>query len=249
MTVTLESLTFRNLQAQPYGYAEVDVTAGLAPRRWTIQGLLTPAEWLALLGIFETWRDNRLGDDATLTTYVTGATVSFSGTSVGKSWSSVACWFTSSPAGDAAGAFVSASFDLVDANEALAALKREEERALEAEDYETSVNGTYTVGGVTLTLLENADGYGWGPEGERTASGTLVLSGPIGVIRAKKLNGYTNESGWAALRSWYESMAQQQPSTGVWYPVRPPEMTRRRVLVNGALTVRCVVDMELWEVP
>jgi hypothetical protein len=249
MTVTLGSLTFQSLQAQPYGYSEVDTVAGLAPRRWNVEGLVRPADWLTLLGIFESWRNSRKADDDTLTTLAVGSTVSFSGTAAGKSWSNVACWFTAPPTGDAAGAYISVGFELIDATEALEALKREQERSVEAEDYEASINGTYTVGGVTLTLLENPDGYGWGPEGERTASGSMVLNGPIGVIRAKKLNGYTDEAGWSALQTWYEAIALTQPVTGEWYPIRPPEMSRRRVLVNGAMVTRCTIDLELWRVP
>lgn len=249
MTVTLGSLTFQSLQAQPYGYSEVDTVAGLAPRRWSIEGLLKPSDWLTLLGIFEAWRDSRKGDQDTLSSLAVGATVNFSGTAAGKTWSNVACWFTSAPSGDAAGAYISASFELIDATQALEALKREQERSVEAEDVEAAINGTYTVGGVTLTLLENPDGYGWYPEGERSASGTMVLSGPIGVIRSKKLNGYTDETGWSDLRTWYEAKALTYPTSGDWYPIKPPEMTRRRVLVNGAITTRCVIDIELWQVP
>jgi hypothetical protein len=247
MAVTLETLSIDRLQAQPLGYAESDTTTGLAPRQWNVEGLVRPADWLSLLSIFETWRDARKADADTAVSLSTGTTVNFSGSFAGTSWSNVACWFTSSPSGEAAGAFIRVSFGLIDASQALDALKRQLSRELEAEDAEANIHGTFNLGGTTLTLLDQPDGYEGGPQLERTAAGGIVVNGPLGVVEVKRLNGYTTEAGWTAIKAWYKAAVITAPSSGSYYPASAPTMQRRQVTTSsGTKTTRCIVSIDLW---
>lgn len=249
MAVTLGTLTISDLQAQPFGYSEVDITGGLAPRQWGIEGLVRPADWLSLLGIFETWSDARKADADTAVSLAVGATVNFSGSAAGKTWSNVACWFTNAPSGEAVGSYIRASFGLIDANQSLDAFKRQLTRDLENEDAESNIHGTFTLGSTTLTLLQQPDGYEGGPELGITASGSILINGPLRVVEVKRLNGYTTEAGWSAIRSWYTSTVASTPASGSYYPAGVPTMQRRQVTTGaGIKTTRCVVSIDLWKV-
>lgn len=249
MAVTLETLTLSDLQAQPYGYSEIDVTAGLAARQWTVDGLVRPAGWLELLSIFDAWRDTRKNDGDTTVTLSTGTTVAFSGTAAGKTWSHVPCWFTSAPSGEAVGAFIHVRFGLIDAAQSVDALKQQLARDLEAGDTETDIHGTYSIGGTTLTLLEQPDGYEGGPQLERTATGSVYINGPRVAVEVKRINGYTTEAGWQAIRSWYATTLATTPASGSYFPATEPTMQRRQVTTSsGIKTTRCIVGIDLWKV-
>ena len=60
MSVTIGALTFGNLQAVPLAYREDDTINGLTAKQWQITGLLTPAEYVSLLSIYDAWRDLKL---------------------------------------------------------------------------------------------------------------------------------------------------------------------------------------------
>jgi hypothetical protein len=249
MAVTLGALTLSHLQAQPFGYAELDTSTGLAPRQWQVQGLVRPAEWLSLLGIFEAWRDARKAESDTSVSLATGTTVAFSGSAAGLSWSNVGCWFTGAPSGEAVGAYIRVSFQLIDATQSLDALKRQLVRELEAEDASSNLHGTFSLGGTTLTLLEQPDAYEGGPQLERTAAGGILVNGPMGVVEVKRINGYTTEAGWTAIQSWYEGIVATTPTSGSYYPANAPTMQRRLVTTSsGTKTTRCIVSVDLWKV-
>ncbi len=251
MAVTLGTLTISDLQAQPFGYSEVDITGGLAPRQWGIEGLVRPADWLSLLGIFEAWTDARKADADTAVSLAVGATVNFSGSAAGKTWSNVACWFTNAPSGEAVGSYIRASFGLIDANQSLDAFKRQLTRDLENEDAESNIHGTFTLGSTTLTLLQQPDGFEGGPQLDRTASGNVYINGPLVAVAVKRINGYTTESGWQAIRSsWYPTTVASTPVSGSYYPANTPTMQRRQITTpNGTKTTRCIVSVDLWIVP
>jgi hypothetical protein len=247
MAVTIGTLTVSHLRAQPLGYSETDTIKGLVARRWSVEGLVRPSEWLALLQIFESWRQARREDPDSLVALSTGSTVAFSGSAAGYSWSNVPCWFTAAPAGEAIGAYIGISVELVDAAQQLAAWVRQQEQQVEIEEDSRPAYGTITLGQATLTLTEQPDGYAEGPALQRTASGKTWINGPLGVIKAKRITGYTTTSGWTALRQWYEGITSTAPIQGQYYPVQPPTMTKEIVLVDGIKTTRCVVQLELWE--
>lgn len=247
MAVTIGTLTIDRLTAQPFGYEEESTRQGMVARSWAVSGLLKPSEWLQLLQVFESWRTVRLSDPDTAISLAVGTTVAFSGSFAGVSWSNVACWFSGAPQGSAAGAYIAASCELVDATEALALLIRSQEKDLEVEADAAPDYGTITLGNAVITLLDNPEGWGTGPSAAVSASGYLIVQGPLRPIRSKKVNGYTSEQGWADLKAWYESTARQLPVHGTYYPVSPPEMTKQQVVVGGVKTTRCNVSLELWE--
>ena len=249
MAVTLESLTVSALQAQPLGYDGTDTVNGLVARRWNIQGLVRPAEWLDLLQVFETWQGSRLSDPDTLVSLDVGTTVSFSGSALGYSWSNVACWFAKAPEAEVVGAYVGVSFELLDAEQSLAVLLRQLESEVQTAESSVPDYGTLTLGAATLTLTEQPDGYAEGPQLQRTAAGGVVINGPLGVIRAKSVRGYTDSSGWSALQSWYETTAATTPVSGAFYPSAAPRMNQELVVINGVKTTRCNIEIELWEIP
>lgn len=247
MSVTLGSVTFTALQAQPLGYNESDTVNGLVARRWAVQGLIKPSEWLTLLSTFETWYAARINDADSLVSLTTGTTVSFTGSALGYSWSNVACWFTGAPEGESAGAYVSASFELVDAAQMLAVWVRQQEVEQETAEESTPDYGTLTLGSATLTLTAQPDAYAEGPQLQRTAAGGVWVNGPLGVVKSVQVTGYTDATGWEAVQSWYETTCLASPVKGSLYPSQPPSMTKEIVMVDGVKTTRCVVSLELWE--
>ena len=72
MSITIGAATFSRLTAQPYGYEETDTKSGQTARRWTVSGLMTPAEWLALLNVYDTWRNLKILEDPVTVTGVVG---------------------------------------------------------------------------------------------------------------------------------------------------------------------------------
>lgn len=247
MAVTIGSLTVSNLRAQPFGYNETDTINGLVARRWTVEGLIKPSEWLSLLSIFDTWHQARRQDPDSLVALNIGTTVAFSGTAAGYTWTNVPCWFAAAPTGEAVGAYIGVSFELLDAVGQLEVWIRQQEQQVETEEEARPTYGTITLGSATLTLTEQPDGYAEGPSLQRTAAGGLYINGPLGVIRSKSITGYTNSSGWAAVQSWYESITQATPVVGQLYPATPPSLSMETVIENGVKTTRYVVSIELWE--
>lgn len=248
MAITLGELTLKQLQAQPFGYAETDTTNGLVSRRWSVQGLLTPTEWLDLLSIFDGWQTSRAADPDTMVSLEIGSTVSFSGKAAGLEWSDVACWFTKAPEGEAVGAYVRATFELVDAEQALAVLLRQDEKTRELDDAAKPDLGTVTLGSATLTLLAPMESYQDGPQVQLTASGVHMISGALTATRVRKIQGRTDGDGWVAVCNWYESTVASVPSTGDWYPVSAPSASAEVVINSGVKVTTYVVTIDVVEV-
>lgn len=244
MTISIGSSSFPTLTAQPFGYDESDTRAGLTARKWAIQGLLTPSEWISLINTYTTWRNLRIQDPDSATSGTVGTTISFSGNSAGGiTWTSVACWFSSAPQASQSGAYLSVSVELVDANEALQVLLRTEEKSTTDEDLPDF--GTITLGTTTLTLKKPVDSYGATPTMELTATGNHYISGPLVVYKVKDVEGTTNLTGWNNIRSWYESQIVAVPASGTYFPISSPTATAERKVVSGVKTTVYTVSIQL----
>lgn len=252
MTVTIGGFEFNNLTAQPFGYEESDVKAGLTARQWAIQGLLTPSEWLTLNTKYTTWRTSRIQDADTNVSLVVGTTVTFSGTGAGGvTWTNVPCWFSSAPSAEQSGDFLAISVTLVDAAEALQVIIKTQQNA-QATTEVLPDYGTYTLGTVVLTLTKPKESYNNGPQLQLTASGSHYLSGPLVVERLYDIEGYfdttTYPTGWATIRSWYESQIVTTPSAGSYFPVSPPSASGEIKVINGVNTTRYTITVQLGRV-
>ncbi len=244
MTASIGAFAFPNLTVQPFGYEETDTRSGLTAKKWTLSGLLLPSEWVSLLGIYDTWRNTRIQEEATETSGVVGTTVSFTGTANGgQSWSNVACWFLSAPGGEQSGRYISASIEIVDANQSLAVILKQKEVTEAQEDLPNL--GTFSLGGATLTLVKPPDSYSDTPQLELTATGNHLISGPKVVVRVKDIEGTTNAAGWASVRSWYEAAIVSTPSVGGYFPLNAPSVTARNKIVAGQTIVEYTVSIQL----
>lgn len=248
MSVTIGSVTFPNLTAQPFGYDEVDTRAGQTARKWSISGLMTPLEWLDLLAEYNTWRDLRILEDPVLENPVVGTTVLFSGTGAGgELWSNIPCWFSVAPSGEQAGIYILASVEVVDAAEALEVVVRQQENE-EATSEDNPDLGTVNIGGAVLTLLKPMETYAQGPQLEFTTTGVHYLTGPLAVYKIRDIEGTTDATGWGLVQAWYESQIVAVPLTGSWFPISPPSASARNKLVSGVTTVEYTVSIQLGQV-
>jgi hypothetical protein len=244
MAITIGSTSFPNLNAQPFGYDETNTRAGQTARKWLISGFLKPSEWLDLLDEYDAWRDLRIEDEPTETSGVVGTTINFSGDGPGgQSWTNVPCWFITAPNAEQSGAYLSASVELVDANEALAVLLKTKED--EAADEDLPNLGTITIGTTTLTLLKPVDAYATSPTMELTATGTHYIQGALVPYNIKDVEGTTNLSGWNAIRAWYENQIDAVPSVGSYFPITAPSASATNKVVGGTATVQYTVSIQL----
>lgn len=243
MSVTIGSLTVDRLIAQPFGYEEVDVRAGLTARRWEVAGLLTPAEWLSLLSIYDTWRNLKIQEEPAAETGVVGATVLLSGVGpAGQEWTDIDCWFISAPVGTQSGAYVSTVCTLVDAEQSLAVLLKQQE--LEEQEDQLDL-GTFTINGAVLKLLKPPDAYTFTPTLESTVGGSHYVTGALSATLVKDIEGETNEAGWALIRSWYQSTVQASPEINTYFPLEPPSAAAANKIVNGAKVLTYTVSIKL----
>jgi hypothetical protein len=239
MAITIGIADFPTLTAQPFGYEETDTRAGQTARKWLITGLLKPSEWLALLDVYDDWRDIRIDDEPTETSNVVGTTISFSGTGPGgQTWTSIACWFIAAPSAEQSGAYLSASVELVDAN----LLKTEEDAAA---DEDLPDLGTITIGTTVLTLLKPVDAYATSPTMDLTAGGSHYVQGALVPYNIKDVEGTTNLSGWNAIRAWYEAQIVAVPLAGSYFPITAPAATAENKVISGVKTVQYTVSIQL----
>lgn len=242
MATVLDTFTFPNLTAQPFGYDAVDTESGLTARKWTLSGLLKPSEWAVLTNIYNGWRNARIQDEDTTTSGVIGTTIYFSSTGAGQSWSNVACWFTSPPEGTQVGRYISATVTVVDAAQKLAVILKQEEARTEESLPDL---GTFNLGGAVLTLLKPADTYQDTPTLELTATGNHVIRGPLQIVRVKDIEGTTNAAGWNTVRAWYEATIVATPAVGAYYPLGAPIATATNKIINGVTSVQYTVSIQL----
>jgi hypothetical protein len=241
--VTIGTAAFPTLTAQPFGYEETNTRAGQTARKWLVTGLLKPSEWVALLGVYDTWRNTRINETPTETSKVVGTTIALSAKGPGSLiWTNVACWFISAPQAEQSGAYLSASVELVDATQALAVLLKQEQ----AEEDENLPNlGTFTLGTAVLTLLKPPDTYSDLPQLELTATGNHLISGPKVVVRVKDIEGTTNAAGWTAVRTWYETNVITTPAAGAYFPISVPTASAENKIVGGAVVIQYTVSIQL----
>ena len=255
MSITIDALTIDDARAwqssQPYGFEQTDVREGMVARQWTINGFFTPAQYVSLLQLYDTWRTARISEEPTETSMVAGTTVAFSGTGPGGiQWTNIACWFTDAPLADQAGAYLNVSFSLVDAVEALAVQAKQ---ALTGESGSGSSGdpdlGTINIGGVVLNLKKPFESYGAGPQLELTATGSHYLTGPLVVEKIKDVEGtfdiVTYPSGWATIQSWYEAQIIAVPVPGSDFPISPPTATAERKISSGVMTTVYTISLQL----
>lgn len=245
MAITIDTAEFPTLTAQPFGYEETDTKAGRTARRWEITGLLTPAEWLDLLDVYDDWRNTRILDEDSAVSGTTGTTVDFSGDGPGgQSWTDVECWFSAAPSGEQAGAYLRVSVTLVDANEALESLLREQD--IENEDLPDF--GTITIGDAELVLTKPVDGFADGPQLQLTSAGVHYTEGPLVAVKIKDVEGTTDLVGWQDVLSWYEDTVGTTPVVGEYYPTSPPTATAENKVVNGVKATVYTVSIQLAQV-
>lgn len=212
------SYTFPNLTEHPYGYDEGDVRRGRAVRRWNITGIVKPADAAVITNIFEAWNAAKFLEDDPVRTGVVGATVAFSGSAPGYSWSSsVPCWFVSAPTLPLAGAYVRVSFALADAAQSLAALLRQGEE--EAEQFAALNLGTLTFGGATVNLTARPDDFIDLAVASLTPAGKHLISGSFAPTAVRRVQGWVTAAGLSALETWLVTTTAATPTTGAWFPI------------------------------
>ena len=248
MTITIGSFSCNALTAQPFGY-EGEARDGLTARTFRVAGLLTAAQWQALVSEYNTWRNLRITDADTLSSGTVGTTVALSITSTnGLSVSSLACWFTEPPSGEQAGAYISASATLVDAAQALAVLLRGQEKQRQQTEATTPSLGTLTFGSAVVTLTAPADSRQDGPQVAFTATGKSYLTGPLAAHKIRNVEGYISSGTYANLLSWYDTTISSVPSTGAWFPIAPPTATAEVIISGGVKATRYNVTMTVLEI-
>lgn len=247
MSITVGSLTIRGLRDVPFAH-DGDALSGRTARRFPVQAIITPADWLTLNTIYTTWRTARLADPDTMVSLSVGSTVNTSGTIWGMTWTNVAAWFSSPPTPSSVGAMVGVTFELVDAAQQLAIMLREQEIGTQVADNE-STYGTLTVGTLTLNLTAEAPGFDEGPTMELAGTGTHVIRGPLMATKTRRVQGWTHTVGADdTIRAWYETAIATTPAVGDWFPVTPPDVEQVPVIVAGARVTRFLISLELRQV-
>jgi hypothetical protein len=242
MAIVLDETTFDRLVVLPQMWDELDVRAGIVAREWEIDGIVDAGDAAAIQSLFTTWSTAKAAEPTALSTGTIGATVAFSGAAAGQSWDEVPCWFSSAPSTPRIGGRYRCSFRLVDAAQALAADQLQERRGRDDE----ITYGTYSLAGVTLTLLEQPEVFTDGPTAEPTAAGTDVIRGALIARELLQIRGYTtSDTAWGTIKAWYAATIATPQSAGNWFPVSPPTMTKERV----GNQVRVVIGVDLRRLP
>ena len=248
MTLTIGSFSTNNLTAQPLGY-DGSSPDGLTARRWRIAGLLSSDEWDALVSEYDNWRDARITDHDTLSTANIGTTVSFSGTGFGStgSWSTIPCWFASPPSAEQVGAYVSATVELVDANQSLEALLRQKEK--ERQNAEDRPNlGTITIAKVDLKPIDPPYSRTDVPVPTLTAAGHHYLSGPFDSTQTRRIRAYVNPTEYATLLDWFDGKLRESPVVDEWWPLGFPEPNIEYIIEDGVKIVRYTIEISFVKI-
>ena len=248
MTITIGSFSTNALTAQPFGY-EGDARAGLTARTFTVAGLLSPAQWQALISEYNTWRNSRLTDADTLSSAAVGTTVSLTITSTnGLSVSGLACWFTEAPSGEQTGAYVSASCTLVDASQALAVLLREQEKSRQSSEATTPALGTVTLGSAVVTLTKPMETRQDGPQVALTATGTSYITGALAAHKVRNIEGRITTGTPSDVLSWYDSTIAAVPAAASWFPISAPTFDAEVIITGGAKATRYSVSLQALQI-
>lgn len=247
MSVTIGGVTLKSLQAQPFGFEDTNTKGGLTARQWDIQGLVTGAEWAALLGVYDTWRNAKILEDPAEKTKVIGTTVAFSGSGYGgQTWSSIPCWFSKPPSGTQVASMVSMQCVLVDAEQAIQVIIKAE---ADDEVDDSSIDyGNLILGGVLIKLTEYPDIFPNNPTVDLTAGGKHYITGAPVVVYGKQVRGEIAGTDLTALRHWYTTTVQSPPVPGSYYPTSAPEFSGFQKLVAGAPVLYYNVSMTLVQI-
>jgi hypothetical protein len=248
MSVTVGGVVLKNLQAQPLGYDQTAITGGVTARQWSIQGLVTGAEWISILGVYDTWRNAKIQEDPATASKVLGTTVSFTGKGYGgQVWTNIACWFNAAPSGSQAGSMVSVSFGLVDATQALQVIVKQ--AADEEAEASQDINyGTITLGGVVVTFLEDPDVFVDVPGVDLTAAGKHYATGPLVVSEGLNVRGEIIGTAKTQLRNWFRGAAQASPVPGQYWPTSPPVFRGVNKIVSGNTVLHYEVTLSLIKI-
>lgn len=245
MPISVGGANFNRLTAQPLAYDEKDTSRGITARKWIVSGLLTPPQWLVLIGVYDAWREARILEEDPAKSFEQGTTVLLTGTGPGGVTWSANCWFTSAPKGEQVGNRIATTVELVDAAQSLQTISKEAEA-----ESEPSVDlGTVTVGSgantAVITLLKPMETYGEGPSLELTASGYYYATGPLTVRPIRDIEGTTTQADWLKLKAWYESVIIATPTKNTWFPISVPNATVKNKLVNGVKQLEYTVTIQL----
>jgi hypothetical protein len=249
MTITLGSFTTNALTAQPFGY-EGEARTGLTSRTFRVSGLLTPAQWKALVTEYDTWRSLRIADADTLSSGTVGTTVALTiSPSNGLSVTNLPCWFAEAPSGPQAGAYISASCVLVDANQALSVLLREAEKSRQNQEALakpnlgtitfTRASGTSPVVTLTAPIKTRQDG----PTVALTSTGTSYITGPLVAHKVRQIEGYLSTGTDDDLLAWYDETIAAVPSATSWFPTEPPRFSAEVIISGGVKSTRYNVSL------
>jgi hypothetical protein len=242
--VTIGALSIdRNLAAQPFGYDETNTRQGLTARKWQVSGLLTKAQWQSLVSVYEAWRDARIDDPDSVVAQDVGTTINLTANTNGQSWTSVPCWFSTAPSADQVGPYLQASCELVDANQALAVALRSQELGNE----DRPALGTFTLGGVVLTLLDPPETYQDTPQMALTATGRSYITGPLTATKVYQVRGTTNATGWAGIQTWFEAAVQARPGAGQLFPISAPSASAANRIEGGLKVIEYTVTCSVAE--
>ena len=248
MTITIGSFSCNTLTAQPFGY-EGDPRSGLTARQFRVSGLMTSTEWQNLISAYNTWRDTRITDADTLSSATVGTTVSLTISSTnGLSVSGLACWFTEAPSGEQAGAYISATATLVDANQALAVLLREQEKSRQGNEALVPSLGTVTLGSCTVTLTKPMETRQDGPNVALTATGVSYITGTLAAHKVRQIEGYISSGTYSDLLSWYDTTIAAVPSSTSWFPISPPTASAEVIISSGAKSTRYTVTLTALQI-
>jgi len=246
--ITINGLTFTPLTAQPFGY-EGEARTGLTARTFRCAGLLTPSQWATLVGIYDTWRGNRITDADTLSSGTIGSTVALTTGSInGLTVTALACWFTEAPTGEQAGTYVSASCTLVDAAQALAVLLRQEEKARQGSEARLPNLGTVTLGSAVITLTKPMETRRDGPTVAMSPGGTSIISGALVAHRVRQIEGYISSGTFADLLAWYDTTISSSPAAATWFPISEPTATAEIIITGGAKATRHSVSLTALQI-
>jgi hypothetical protein len=108
--------------------------------------------------------------------------------------------------------------------------------------------GTESVGGITLTLLKPSESRSAGPSVSLTATGNTFITGALGTLIAKDIEGYTTSLSASSLMSWYDSTVSTSPGTGTWFPASAPVIRAEKVLIEGLVGTRYIVNVNLVQI-
>jgi len=247
MTITIGTFTCSYLTSQPFGY-EGEARSGLTARTFQIGGLLTPAQWQSLLGVYNSWRDTRLTDQDTALSGVVGTTIALTVSANGVSVSALPCWFAEPPSGEQTGAYISASVTLVDAAQALAVLLREQEKSRQNSEATLPSLGTVTLGSAVVTLTRPMDTRQDGPTVALTATGTSYVTGPLTSHKVRQIEGYITTGTFDNVLSWYDTTIAAVPAASSYFPITAPTATAEVIISGGVKSTRYTVQLTVLQI-